>query len=1017
MEMEIRVSTRGLVVLLALTQIALAGSLTGSGQYTGAGHNLTALGNIDWAAWGDFGSGSITPTNRKSGGGAQIGLSLVGGIITFDNSTNTNGGLYWTDGTPTVSQLAKNGIETSNGTGGGYSLTFPASTTPHTVYVFLGGRNNFPTLTASLSDGSAPNYVNNSLGSPSGPFNTMFVLTYAASSNGQTLTVTYTMSNNSSDVTLDAATYGTVAPASGGVISGAVTAQATQTNNLTSLGATDWAQWGYMSGSTTQPANVKSGGGNTIGAQAIDSTVTPYVGAAVSVSWTNGTPNATGTQATGIYTSSGDAGAGFLMTFPADTNSRTLTVICGGYANVGQLGVALTDGSAPEYLDASQSSGGGSFYALYTITYKAASAGQHLIVSWVQLNTGTNVTLSGAAYAGSAPVGAPCATACLTATGTSGNSAVNLTSEGTADWVHFGDTAPNRKAGVGPQIGNSTAVGGGQVFTYNNDPRPVSWTDGTPAASSAGNENGIYIAGVGQGFSFTVPANTTVQTLTVHAGGWNSGGTLTASLSDGSAANFVDVTGATNGQFDRNYTILYASRSAGQVLTVSWVQSSGFGNVTLNGVALAGNPAVSAPIAGSIAASAGTPQSTTVSTPFATPLQALVKDTNGNPLSGATVTFAAPASGAGANFATGSTAMAVTNSNGVATAPTLTAGAQAGSYAVTASVAGVGATASFNLTNTAVSTPTPGSIAANAGTPQSTTVGTQFGIALQALVKDTNGNPLVGATVIFTAPGSGASATFSGSATVTAVTNSNGIASAPALTANSQTGSYTVTATVTGASTPANFAMTNNAAVGASSASLVQQATGANLGNNGNTLTVTLPQAPGTGNVLVLIFDQIGASQVITSITGANWTRVGQNTSGGDLEIWTGTNPSSSAITITGANYFGGFQPGYAIVAEFSGISGIPDGLAVTTAGGSWPVTTGTLTTTNASDLLMTAVLTYSGGGIGAAVSSGWTPLAAPPGTFSLAAAYRLVNTTGSQAATWNGNGTPQAPTIILALR
>jgi hypothetical protein len=249
------------------------------------------------------------------------------------------------------------------------------------------------------------------------------------------------------------------------------------------------------------------------------------------------------------------------------------------------------------------------------------------------------------------------------------------------------------------------------------------------------------------------------------------------------------------------------------------------------------------------------------------------------------------------------------------------------------------------------------------------------------------------------------------------VTNSNGIASAPALTANSQAGSYTVTATVTGVSTPANFALTNTAAGGGSSASLVQQASGANLGNNANTLTVTLPQAPGNSDVLVLIFDQIGASQTITSITGANWTRVGQNTSGGDLEIWTGTSPGSSAITITGANYFGGFQPGYAIVAEFSGISAAPDGFAVTTAGGSWPVTTGTLTTTNASDLLMTAVLSYNGGGIGAAVSGGWTPLAPPPGTFSLGAAYQFVNTAGPQAAIWNGSGTPQAPTIILALR
>jgi hypothetical protein len=253
---------RFFVVLLAVTRAALAGSLTGSGQYTGAGHNLTALGNMDWTSRGDGDSGSITPSNRKSGGGSLIGASLVGGITTFNNSTNTNGGLYWTDGTPTVSQLATNGIEATHGAGGGYSLTFPASTTPHTVYLFLGGRNLFPTLTASLSDGSASHYTNNSLGASSAPFNVIFVLTYAADSSGQTLTETYTTQNDTSDVTLDAAAYGTVAPASGGSISGAVTSQTTQTNNLTSLGATNWAEWGYISGSATTPSNVKNDGGS-----------------------------------------------------------------------------------------------------------------------------------------------------------------------------------------------------------------------------------------------------------------------------------------------------------------------------------------------------------------------------------------------------------------------------------------------------------------------------------------------------------------------------------------------------------------------------------------------------------------------------------------------------------------------------------------------------------------------------------------------------------------------------------
>ena len=106
----------------------------------------------------------------------------------------------------------------------------------------------------------------------------------------------------------------------------------------------------------------------------------------------------------------------------------------------------------------------------------------------------------------------------------------------------------------------------------------------------------------------------------------------------------------------------------------------------------------------------------------------------------------------------------------------------------------------------------PASILATAGTPQSSRVDTAFGTALQATVKDSNNNPVSGATVTFTAPGSGASGTFGGSATATVTTNSSGIATSPTLTATATAGSYTVTASVSGVATPANFSLTNNAA-------------------------------------------------------------------------------------------------------------------------------------------------------------------------------------------------------------
>ena len=103
-----------------------------------------------------------------------------------------------------------------------------------------------------------------------------------------------------------------------------------------------------------------------------------------------------------------------------------------------------------------------------------------------------------------------------------------------------------------------------------------------------------------------------------------------------------------------------------------------------------------------------------------------------------------------------------------------------------------------------INTSTPTGIVATAGTSQSTTVNTAFTTALQVTVSS-GGNPVNGATVTFTAPGSGASGSFSTGTTATAKTNASGVATAPALTANTQSGAYSVTASVAGVATPASF--------------------------------------------------------------------------------------------------------------------------------------------------------------------------------------------------------------------
>jgi len=208
----------------------------------------------------------------------------------------------------------------------------------------------------------------------------------------------------------------------------------------------------------------------------------------------------------------------------------------------------------------------------------------------------------------------------------------------------------------------------------------------------------------------------------------------------------------------------------------------------------------------SIAATAGTPQTATVNTAFATQLAATVKDAHGNPVSGEKVTFNAPASAASGTFA-GGVNTATTNAQGVATAPVFTANTVAGGYTVTATVGKFTTNPGFALTNVAGA---PGSIAATAGTPQTATVNTAFATNLAATVKDTYGNPVPGATVTFNAPASGASGAFAGGVN-TATTDSDGVATVGVFTANGTVGNYTVTAKTGTLTTKPGFALTNQA--------------------------------------------------------------------------------------------------------------------------------------------------------------------------------------------------------------
>src|SRR5260370_14774876 len=84
--------------------------------------------------------------------------------------------------------------------------------------------------------------------------------------------------------------------------------------------------------------------------------------------------------------------------------------------------------------------------------------------------------------------------------------AVNLTSEGTADWVHWGLLSASyldRKASVSPQISTYRLAAAGVAQRYNQVLTSFNWTDGTPDASSGGTRTRVSTAGTGNGFTLS----------------------------------------------------------------------------------------------------------------------------------------------------------------------------------------------------------------------------------------------------------------------------------------------------------------------------------------------------------------------------------------------------------------------------------------------------------------------------------------------------------------------------------
>ncbi len=187
-----------------------------------------------------------------------------------------------------------------------------------------------------------------------------------------------------------------------------------------------------------------------------------------------------------------------------------------------------------------------------------------------------------------------------------------------------------------------------------------------------------------------------------------------------------------------------AAGTASILATANMLPGSYDVTATVVGVATAASIPLTNVVGGvaAITVVSGTAQTAVAGAAFGAPLEILVVDAFGNPVEGATVTFAAP--GTGASATTSSTTV-ITDASGHATV-TATAGDVAGSYVVNASTPGANAPASFALTN-APGAEAPDAAGEDSGAPTTDAATDDGGPSEPEASTDDGGSTEVDATV------------------------------------------------------------------------------------------------------------------------------------------------------------------------------------------------------------------------------------------------------------------------------
>jgi len=535
--------------------------------------DLTTEGTADWTLFPP--STNWTTQNRKAGTVPLISESIIGSQA-YSLSTDVfyPGQFAFEDGTPDPiepSFLPQALLLGGRSQGLGFQVVVPADTNPRTLRLYLQTcgtqQASTPlTMTAFLSDGSAPIVTDNSVTATTPTFQPdsnaiqyFYAINYNAATAGQSLTVRLTLQGQGIGQTcLNAASLSggpqplpivnSIAPQSG-------IAGMKLTISGTGFGA--------------------SQGSGTISIAGEMLTV---------LSWNDGSIQAVlppGVQ-TGPIEVTTVAGA-------SNTNvvfvlAPTLTTIS---PSSGPIGTVVT--IAGSGFGASQEAGsvifGGGISAtptIWTDTQIVVSAPPGASTGGVVVSQGYPASASPVFTVTSGTSGSP-APLVQVSISDDPSTTINLSDPENQDWALWEGDDPRtnviRKAGA--NLIGSLPVVGGRVYSCPDNVQ-YSWTNGAPTANGTNVVSGICDQEAGR-FQITAPADTTVRTLKIF-GPITFADQLLISISDGSSqpVTYVPATGYAHGFF----SIDYRAASAGQILTVQLTSPFEFENTIVEAVVL-----------------------------------------------------------------------------------------------------------------------------------------------------------------------------------------------------------------------------------------------------------------------------------------------------------------------------------------------------------------------------------------------------------------------------------------------